>query len=383
MLLVLLLVACTEAFVLPARNAAMLPPITTATTQLCSSTSPSSSPMDEVEELKHEIESLKAEALRRMQALKSELLEADGAAAVSIETVAAPQAEDVDTVSVAEQTDKVFSPHVAVSNDVRRESVDETDLLDGTRWKVMLNIGRESGTWMPKTWGVSGERLLINLEVEFTDEPLYEREEFLNGMVNAKKLEIHHVDLGPTLSEDSRQVKFKETGGWRVAPGEGPMGTDVLRFYIEIEEEVRHQGGDVYCPKGRVYCTCGYFPIRQPSGIQDDLRAEQDRLTARYNDLNLEMEGAGVFEKIKIGKEMLDIRMDAGKVGDQLNEARVREPEKSLLRLSRQGDVGLTKEGGVCCKVAKGLAVEYHILGKFGIASIDKREEVDQGRLRP
>jgi hypothetical protein len=80
---------------------------------------------------------------------------------------------------------------------------------------------------------------------------------------------------------------------------------------------------------------------------------------------------------------MLDIRMEAGKLGDQLNEARVREPEKSLLRLSRKGDVGLTKEGGVCCKVQKGLAIEYHILGKFGIASIQKRQNDHEENLMP
>lgn len=236
---------------------------------------------------------------------------------------------------------------------------------------------------MPKTWGVSGERLLINAEVDFTSEQLYEREEFLNGITNARQLEVHHVDLGPTLSEDSRHVKFKDTGGWRVARGEGPMGTDVLRFYIDILEDVRHQGGDVYCPKGRVYCTCGYFPMHQPSGMQDRLRAEQDELATRYDDLSREMETAHMFDKLKIGKEMLDVRMEIGKVVDQLNEARVREPEKSLLRLSRKRDVGLTKEGGVCCKVAKGLAVEYHILGRFGVASIEKREEFEEGMLRP
>lgn len=377
LLLSLLLVSCAGAFVQPTTSRHYA-----RTIQLHSSTTQQSH-KEEVDELKHEIEDLKAEALRRMQILKTELSEADE----SIRSAVQQQQEDEKAAVTEEKPVADFTPQVAVSNAPTKaisiQDVDATSLLDGTRWKVMLNIGREPGTWMPKTWGISGERLLINVEVEFTDEPLYQREEFLNGMVNAKKLEIHHVDLGPTLSEDLRHVQFKDTGGWRVAPGEGPMGTDVLRFYIEIEEEVRHQGGDVYCPKGRVYCTCGYFPMHQPSGIQDRLRAEQDRLTIEHDRLSLEMEQAGMLDKLKIGKQMLNIRMEAGKVGDQLNEARVREPEKSLLRLSRKGDVGLTKEGGVCCKVVKGLAVEYHILGKFGVASIEKREEIQEGKLRP
>jgi hypothetical protein len=205
----------------------------------------------------------------------------------------------------------------------------------------------------------------------------------LNGVTNAKKMEVHSIILGPTMTEDSHPIRFKDTGGWRVAPGEGPMGTDVLRFYMEIEEDVRHQGGDVYCPKGRVYCTCGYFPIHQRSGLRDELEKERQRLSNRYQDLDAEMETASIWDVLKLGKQRLDVRLELKKVEQQLEEARVREPEKALLRLSRKRDVGLTKEGGVCCKVVKGLAVEYHILGKFGVASIDEREEIEEPKLRP
>jgi hypothetical protein len=95
------------------------------------------------------------------------------------------------------------------------------------------------------------------------------------------------------------------------------------------------------------------------------------------------METASIWDVLKLGKQRLDVRLELKKVEQQLEEARVREPEKALLRLSRKRDVGLTKEGGVCCKVVKGLAVEYHILGKFGVASIDKREEIEEPKLRP
>ena len=345
---------------------------------------------EDVDALRDEIAELKAEALRRMEALNAQFSsEADVAstASTSETTLEAP----LDTID--------YSPRVAVSNapasreesssntapsTPRSRARDSLNLLDGTRWKVMLNIGREQGTWMPKTWGASGERLLLNGEVDFDSQQLYDREEFLNGITNAKQLKVHHLYLGPTMTEDSREIKVKELGGWRVAQGEGPMGTDILRFYIEIEEDVRHQGGDVYCPKGRVYCTCGYFPIQQQaSGLRDRLREEQERLSRQYDDLSAEMESANMWDKIKIGKQLMEVRMEAGRVAQQLNEARVREPERELLRLSRKGDVGLTKEGGVCCKVTKGLALEYHILGKFGVASVDKREDPDDDTPSP
>jgi hypothetical protein len=354
---------------------------------------------EDVDALKDEIAAMKAEALRRMQALKSELAEANTTpAAVSTPPEAVPPqvksvSETATKVEAArkEEKDRDFAPRVAVSNATRKETtfspmqtqVNNFSLLDGTRWKVMLNIGREPSTWMPKTWGASGERLLLNAEVEFTSEQLYEREEFLNGITHAKKMQVHSVALGPTMTEDSRPLRIKDSGGWRVDPGEGPMRTDVLRFYLEIEEDARHQGGDVYCPKGRVYCTCGYFPIHQTSGLRDELQKQHMSLTDRYEDLSAEMETASVWDKLKLGKQMLNVRMELGKVEQQLQEARVKEPEKSLLRLSRKRDVGLTKEGGVCCKVVKGFAVEYHILGKFGLASIEKREEMKEQKLKP
>lgn len=249
-----------------------------------------------------------------------------------------------------------------------------------------------AGTWMPKTWGISGERLLLNLEIDFLPDQLYEREEFLNGMGGAKVLEVVHGELtmGPSMTEGARKVSTK-SGGWRVAQGEGPMGTDLLRFYIELEEEVRHRGRDVHCPKGRVYCTCGFFPLnyRQQSGnLKESLKQQLDFVSQRYEQLSREDDEnkSLSWTKLKRAKELLDLRIEADRLNVRMSEARVKEPEKGMLRLSRDQDVGLTREGGICCKVIKRLATEYHILGKFQVASIEIREDEDDDvneRLRP
>jgi hypothetical protein len=135
---------------------------------------------------------------------------------------------------------------------VGQNNLNRLELLDGTTWKIMLNIGREPGTWMPKAWGESGERLLLNLAVELSSDQLYEREEFLNSMAGAKVLKVvdSELTIGPSLTEGRRNISVKD-GGWRVAPGEGPAGTDLLRFFIEIEDDIQHTGCDVYCPKVR------------------------------------------------------------------------------------------------------------------------------------
>ncbi|KAG7349823.1 hypothetical protein IV203_012420 [Nitzschia inconspicua] len=266
-------------------------------------------------------------------------------------------------------------------------------LLDNTRWRLMLNVGREPGTWMPKTWGISGDRLYLNLEMEFTEDHLYERDEFFNGVSGSKVLHIIHNEgnLAPSMLEGGRRVRIRD-GGWRVVPNEGPMGTTVLRFYFDLEEETRHQGSDVYLPSGRVYCTCGYFPMAGRSGAhgeestRETLEKELRGLEVQYEKLSSQMElddSLFSLDKLKRAKDMMDIRVEAERIGKAVQTARVREPDRSLLRLSQDQSVGLTREGGVCCKKQKGVAVEYHILGHFEIASIPNREHGDYRELLP
>jgi hypothetical protein len=114
--------------------------------------------------------------------------------------------------------------------------------------------------------------------------------------------------------------------------------------------------------------------------LKDAIRKEQDELSTKYEKLNRENEKDTAmlsFKKMQRSKQLFDIRMEAQELNNRMNKARIREPERDLLRLSRDKAVGLTREGGVCCKVPKGLAIEYHILGKFGVAAVDKKQHDD------
>ena len=44
----------------------------------------------------------------------------------------------------------------------------------GTKWRVMADVGRESGTWMPPNWAASGMRLVLPVAVEFKEGGLVE-----------------------------------------------------------------------------------------------------------------------------------------------------------------------------------------------------------------
>ena len=137
-------------------------------------------------------------------------------------------------------------------------------LLDDTRWRMMFNVGRVPGTWMPKTWGASGETMNLKLELEFTSEELYEREDFFHSQSDGTKIVkvVHNkAYMSPkSLTEGEKAIRVTD-GGWKIMEHDGPLGTSVLRFYFNVEEEARHLGSDVYLPQGRVYGTCGYFPM--------------------------------------------------------------------------------------------------------------------------
>jgi hypothetical protein len=310
----------------------------------------------------------------------SSLHSSSSAVAVPRERSPPPEARPLDVLSPRE---------------VKRQRLERhpLKLLDGTRWRVMLNVGREPGTWMPKTWGISGDRLHLNVELEFRSDHLYEREDFFGGVSGSKVLHVVHneANLAPSMMEGGRRVRVKD-GGWRVVPGEGPLGTTILRFYFDLEEETRHRGSDVYLPSGRVYCTCGYFPMAGRSNAdgrmskQESIQKEVHELEMEYQMLqNANDEDDNLFslDRLKRAKDMMDIRREATELNRAMQEERVREPERSLLRLSQDGEVGLTREGGVCCKKQKGVAMEYHILGKFEIASMANREHTDYRELLP
>ena len=239
---------------------------------------------------------------------------------------------------------------------------------------------------MPKTWGTSGQRLNLSFQAEFNPSQLYERDDFFRGgYTNAKILRVldGKVTLGPSLTEGQRVYNVKN-GGWQVTEGDGPLGTDLLRFYIELDDEISHKGSDVYVPKGRVYCSCGYFPFtnnnrkgneptvkesytKELANIEDEIQRLREKKDEIKNPFSL--------DGIKISREIGRLRRKAELVAGKLNFSSIIEPDQSLLRFTKDKEVGLTKEGGVCCKVEKGpMMVEYHILGRFGIANDNSSE---------
>lgn len=355
----------------------------------------------ESETLRVEIEQMRAEALRRLQNLEK-MLENEKMTSLNIAPTSTTtrtklnkyldSTHDIDDMS---SVTKRGMEQLILDGDTFSTKMGWQDGLSdplvGTQWKVSLSIGREPGTWMPAEWGKSGKRINVSFVIEFAESKSYDRDDFLSGLSSGDARILRVVDgtatLGPSLLEGERKYKYAiKDGGWQIARGGGTIGTDLLRFFIDVgNERIAHSDGDVYLPTGRVYCSCGYFQFTSSNNvdaplsllstremlvgelkiIEGQISKQQKRKDTIRNPFD--------FDMIKISREIFRLRREAGIVQNKLALAAITEPDRSLLRFTTDGSVGLTKEGGVCCKVNKGPVVEYHILGRFSIASTDRK----------
>ena len=263
------------------------------------------------------------------------------------------------------------------------------NLLDDTTWKIVFNIGRESGTWMPANWAVSGDRLLFQCTIQFAAAPVLQEssyDEFFQGNAHTKQLVISDAFIIPrgvgNNSVGRRPLPVQPVGAYKVCRGCGPYGTDIVRLYIELLQSVTvpDHVSDVYCPAGRIYATCGYFAIpskHNPAtpSLRDTVQAQYNEALHEYEHLQAQVDadqrGLLSMDHLKMMKDVWTAKKNMEHLATKLLEARQREPEKATLRLNKLQTVGLTREGGVCYKVHKGLALEYHILGRIEIGYVD------------
>jgi hypothetical protein len=280
------------------------------------------------------------------------------------------------------------------SNEAAMRNPAPLNLLDDTTWKIVFNIGRESGTWMPATWAASGDRLLFQCSIQFASTSVEHdssHDEFFQGNADTKQLIISDAFIIPrgvgNNSVGRRPLPVKPLGAYKVCRGCGPYGTDIVRLYIELLEEVTvpDHTSDVHCPAGRIYATCGYFAI--PSKHNPAFPSLRDTLQEQYNEALHEYEHLQAqvdadqrslmsMDHLKMMKDVWTAKKSMERLATKLLEARQREPEKSTLRLNKAQTVGLTREGGVCYKVHKGLALEYHILGRIEVGYVDDYHEL-------
>ena len=267
-----------------------------------------------------------------------------------------------------------------------------TAWLDETVWKIVFNIGREPGTWFPLPWGKSGDRVLFQCTVDFTGIPSSTlHDEFFHQTSNdddddgIRQLAVTDAFVIPrgvgAHSVGRRPLPVQPLGAYKVCRGQGPGGTDIVRLFIELTDTVGvpDHDSDVYCPAGRVYGTCGYFAIPQhhaanATSYRDVMQQQHVAAVREYERLQhtaaLEESNRLSLAHWQTKQKIWKAQQRMEQTLQQYNLAKQQEPEKSQLRLSKAGNIGLSREGGVCVKVHKGLALEYHILGRMEVGCV-------------
>jgi len=141
--------------------------------------------------------------------------------------------------------------------------------LAGLDVSVTMNVGRESGTRMPKEWAASGARLSLPLAVRFSDEPLdlgFPGEQALGGRY-ANRLEC---EGGSFVGSGGEVVVAAEGGAWSVLPSKRP-GESRVNFFIDFPKGATRN--DVTLPAGRVFFSCSVWDSdesRAAAGVGKD-----------------------------------------------------------------------------------------------------------------
>merc|ERR1712183_390148 len=110
------------------------------------------------------------------------------------------------------------------------------------------------------------------------------------------------------------------------------------------------------------------------------LMEQSEALQDRYNRAVAKSQREGLFSlnKIKYEREKWLCVEEQTQVRRKYNLMKTMEPNLSDLRpMLSNPDIALTKEGSICIGVKKTLGHEYHILGRFALASTMPHENTE------
>ena len=227
-------------------------------------------------------------------------------------------------------------------------------MLTTTKWRVRLDVGLQPGTWMPKRypgWAESGGRLVVDADIEFTDDLLPEhlRGEPLVGPKDETGIvKVNHLGhdkdtkepYNPStfVSEKGTQTVRFTDGGWcirrpqtdvRNAEGSKVQPGGILGFWLDCESGAVRRDVEIF-PNTRIFFTTGVWD--DPAGVQaleeeyrvavDELHAIEERTRAarsadaeqnknffdQLKDVRTMFVDAEEYDKLKLRKEKLERR---------------------------------------------------------------------------
>lgn len=128
--------------------------------------------------------------------------------------------------------------------------------LVGTTWKIRLNVGRETGSWMPAEWAKSGARLMVNTEVQFEGSSITEDENLVGPSGATRSLKVL-TPVSNFISSEGEQATTFTDGGWQLQRVTDEPGSEaLLRFWLDCPTGAVR--GDVNIPEPeRIFFSTG------------------------------------------------------------------------------------------------------------------------------
>ena len=154
-------------------------------------------------------------------------------------------------------------------------------MLDGTSWRLTLDVGREPGTWMPKEWAASGATLTLPIEVTFTDEVLpgdggfFDPDRDQHPAVDEIRVSANkrmRTSAGLFAGTEGAVVVNITAGAWATWPT-GRCGEHRVRFYLDFPDGAQLK--DVSIPAGRMYFDTARGPGAEVAAPEPPLPASR------------------------------------------------------------------------------------------------------------
>ena len=148
----------------------------------------------------------------------------------------------------------------------------------GCSYRLNVDIGRESGTWMDPRWGASGRRIEFTVDVSFplptevggsNQDVSLASEEIAQGLLksvttNSNQVsEIYNMQYAPFARLKGGFDKMKiRNGGFCIEAYSSARSPSTLRFCLSVAGTDTSYG-DISIPSGNLYFALPYFGIRK------------------------------------------------------------------------------------------------------------------------
>jgi len=273
-------------------------------------------------------------------------------------------------------------------------------MLTTTKWRVRLDVGLQPGTWMPKRypgWAESGARLVVDADIEFTDDllPKQLRAEPLVGPKDETGIvKVNHLGsntksdgsddstYNPStfVSEKGTQTVTFTDGGWCIkrpqvdvknAEGQKVQPGGILGFWLDCESGASRRDVEIF-PKTRIFFTTGVWD--DPAGLtalEDEYKVALADLTAieeRTRASRADAENKNWFDQVKDVRTMFTDADEYDKLRNRKERLERQSPPKSSTQA--KNGVKMAPNGSLVVKGNQNMpdwmpTSEYLILGTF------------------